>query len=365
VWAFPQAPEAPTPVQRTFRTFLQWKAEAQATTADYLLNGFPSPVAWVYVEGHTIPQNAIIGGVDRKGPWHIARVFYEGAMELGKAGRHYRLGACISYHGKERDVDTYEVLVEVNLPTRWVYQSLLPRLPGARPLDGTSVPLASAPRAPPPQVTLSDFKLVVIIDDSDSMEGKLWAEARDALAGVAELSRLKGGEGLDIYCLNNPKYQPDLRSELDVNNFFNDIYPEGQTPIGERLRQILDIYVPRIEDPASDRKPISILVITDGVPTDDPKSVIVEFARRLDEKNVPLRQLGIQFVQIGDDLDAADALKELDEELGPENGVRDMVDTTPFNLAEPSLRADIIVKIVLGSLNSTLDNGKTPSSVPQ
>jgi hypothetical protein len=51
-------------------------------------------------------------------------------------------------------VDTYEVLVEVNLPTRWVYQSLLPRLPGARPLDGTSVPLASAPRAPPPQVTL-------------------------------------------------------------------------------------------------------------------------------------------------------------------------------------------------------------------
>jgi hypothetical protein len=47
VWAFPQAPEAPTPVQRTFRTFLQWKAEAQATTADYLLNGFPSPVAWV------------------------------------------------------------------------------------------------------------------------------------------------------------------------------------------------------------------------------------------------------------------------------------------------------------------------------
>jgi uncharacterized protein YegL len=41
----------------------------------------------------------------------------------------------------------------------------------------------------------------------------------------------------------------------------------GQTPIGERLRQILDIYVPRIEDPASDRKPISILVITDGVPS--------------------------------------------------------------------------------------------------
>lgn len=29
------------------------------------------------MEGHAIPPNAIIGGVDRRGPWHIARAFYE------------------------------------------------------------------------------------------------------------------------------------------------------------------------------------------------------------------------------------------------------------------------------------------------
>jgi hypothetical protein len=28
---------------------LQWKAAAQATTADYQRNGFPSPVAWVFL----------------------------------------------------------------------------------------------------------------------------------------------------------------------------------------------------------------------------------------------------------------------------------------------------------------------------
>lgn len=75
------------------------------------------------------------------------------------------------------------------------------------------------------------------------MDGKLWTEARDALAGVAELSRLKGGEGLDIFCLNNPAYRFNLRvsnlfpftindtyscqSELEVFNFFNEIVPEG------------------------------------------------------------------------------------------------------------------------------------------
>jgi hypothetical protein len=34
-------------VQNSYRTFLQWKSEAQITTADYQQNGFPSPVAWV------------------------------------------------------------------------------------------------------------------------------------------------------------------------------------------------------------------------------------------------------------------------------------------------------------------------------
>jgi hypothetical protein len=43
---------------------------------------------------------------------------------------------------------------------------------------------------------------------------------------------------------------------------------------------------------------------------------------------------------------------------------QDMVDTTPFNPAEPSLHADAIVKIVLGALNSEIDNRKNPSFVP-
>ena len=76
------------------------------------------------------------------------------------------------------------------------------------------------------------------------MDGSLWPEARDALAGVAELSRLKGGDGLDIYCLNSPQYRIDLRvcyfsfllsmsklildqGETDVRNFFDSIIPEG------------------------------------------------------------------------------------------------------------------------------------------
>jgi hypothetical protein len=40
---------------------------------------------------------------------------------------------------------------------------------------------------------------------------------------------------------------------------------------------------------------------------------------------------------------------------------QDMVDTTPFSHAEPHLRADYIIKIVLGSINSTLDHIQFPT----
>jgi len=43
---------------------------------------------------------------------------------------------------------------------------------------------------------------------------------------------------------------------------------------------------------------------------------------------------------------------------------QDMVDTIPFSQAEPSLRADLIVKIVLGAVNSAIIDGKVLPSVP-
>ena len=55
---------------------------------------------------------------------------------------------------------------------------------------------------------------------------------------------------------------------------------------------------------------------------DDPREAIVDFARRLDARQVPVTKLDIQFVQIGDDPDATEALKELDDNLGPAHGVR-------------------------------------------
>ncbi|KAK3357841.1 hypothetical protein B0T25DRAFT_567099 [Lasiosphaeria hispida] len=42
-------------------------------------------------------------------------------------------------------------------------------------------------------------------------------------------------------------------------------------------------------------KSVNMIVITDGVPTDDPESVIVSIAKRVDKADAPPYQVGIQF----------------------------------------------------------------------
>lgn len=128
-------------------------------------------------------------------------------------------------------------------------------------------------------------------------------------------------------------------------------------------------------------KPINIVVITDGTsmalrygpselmyspragePTDDPESVIVQAARRLDEGKFPLSQVGIQFVQIGSDHQAAKALAELDDGLSAAHGVRDIVDTFPYTAEGSQLTVDNLTKILLGGINRRQDRRKASTS---
>ena len=53
-----QALEISPPVQKTYKTFLQWRTDAQATTAEYQRNGFSSPVAWVLFSNHLFSPSA-------------------------------------------------------------------------------------------------------------------------------------------------------------------------------------------------------------------------------------------------------------------------------------------------------------------
>ena len=107
-------------------------------------------------------------------------------------------------------------------------------------------------------------------------------------------------------------------------------------------------------------KDMNIIVITDGEPTDGPEDVLEAVAKRLDQLDARPWQLGVQFLQVGNDAAATKHLQELDDKLSkkPGNeGMRDIVDTQPFRSNCGSvINADGILKTVLGAVLKRQDN---------
>ncbi|KAJ7937025.1 hypothetical protein B0H13DRAFT_2302768 [Mycena leptocephala] len=240
---------------------------------------------------------------------------------------------------------------------------------------------------------LRKYDTVILVDDSGSMtlpgskKGKTrWYEAGEALETLAETAQRYDGDGIDIYFLNNKTEALNIKSSSEVRALFAKVRPSGSTPTGERLDQILKPRLRILEQaqiqpdgtPMDKRtgeeiKRVNFIVITDGEATDNPKYAIIDAASRLkamsnlcmiqacrspfDRQEHELTtsiQLGIQFVQIGNDSRATKALKELDDDLHKTGNIRDIVDTTPYSKLNP-VTADGLIKVLLGGINRRID----------
>lgn len=232
---------------------------------------------------------------------------------------------------------------------------------------------------------LRTFDTVFIIDDSASMEAYTrWSDTRSALETIANIATKYDSDGIDIHFLNSTTHDArNVKSAVEVRRLFDQVHPSGITPIAACLDRILrdhlDQYAaarPVLSSPpmspmspgfstAQYPKPLNIIVLTDGEPTDDPESVIVDAARRLDTLNAPLHQVGIQFFQIGDEEGAREALEDLDDALAEIYGIRDMVDYTPYlghrkegweeEGEDGGVSGEWILKVLMGAVNRRLD----------
>ncbi|KAJ7146016.1 hypothetical protein C8R44DRAFT_756356 [Mycena epipterygia] len=222
---------------------------------------------------------------------------------------------------------------------------------------------------------LRKYDTIILVDDSGSMtlpgskKGVTrWFEAGEALEALAETAQKYDTDGIDIYFLNNKKEALNLKSSAEVRAVFDKIKPTGATPTGERLDQLLKPHIVKLEHSfiAPDGTPkdkvteevikrINFIVITDGEATDNPKYAVIDAASRLKAmKNLCMIQVGIQFVQVGNDSAATRALKELDDDLHKAGNIRDIVDTTPYSKLNP-VTADGLIKVLLGGINRRID----------
>ena len=117
------------------------------------------------------------------------------------------------------------------------------------------------------------------------MEGALWYEARDALAGIAEYAARYDANGIDLHFLNNRTIgtnlkvgyfifamiicKPFLQSASHVRDIFDTVSPSGITPTGEKLEELLLDYLLKLESPSEEKpKPVNFVILTDGAPSE-------------------------------------------------------------------------------------------------
>ncbi|KFZ18085.1 hypothetical protein V502_04299, partial [Pseudogymnoascus sp. VKM F-4520 (FW-2644)] len=237
-----------------------------------------------------------------------------------------------------------------------------------------------------PYSFLTTFDTVLLIDDSGSMAGRSWRETAQALAALLPTIVAHDTNGIDLYFLNHKSADPGVPAEgvaaggyrnitttERITSIFAAVRPSGGTPTGMRLNAILKPYLANLTskrgtnalntDAMDAVKPLNILTITDGVPSDDVESVLLVAAKKLDKLEAAPHQIGVQFFQVGNEEGAKEALGELDDGIQGlvREGVRDMVDTCTWmggpaeEGSAPKLTGEGMLKVCLGSVVKRLD----------
>ncbi|KAF8325507.1 hypothetical protein F5887DRAFT_1018596 [Amanita rubescens] len=210
-------------------------------------------------------------------------------------------------------------------------------------------PVMDMPRPTVIEDYLRNYDVLFIIDDSGSMLGSRWDETRDALLEIADYALKLNVRSMSLRFMNCDIYDQGAQGAETIKSRFDGIMPSGWTPTGAILKDVLNSHLDRIDRTVSNSEeyskipPLDIIVLTDGVPTDDPASVIEQAVARLKNSRYHPNTMGIQFVQIGDEPDAKEVLTALVK--GDKGSI---VDTVPYrgDLASTELR-----RIVLGGLH--------------
>ena len=166
---------------------------------------------------------------------------------------------------------------------------------------------------------LKGYDTRFLVDDSDSMDGPRWTTTQQVMAQIASIAVKYDNNGVDVRFFNafiDNKERLNLDSAEKVMSLFENLEPYGDTPTADILTVELNEY---LHDYKTNRhiKGLNLIVITDGAPSpgQDVEGVIVNYAKMLAEQDAPPLQVGIQFVQIGDEKGARDFLDSLDNNL--------------------------------------------------
>ncbi|MCJ1431261.1 hypothetical protein MMC27_000612 [Xylographa pallens] len=194
-------------------------------------------------------------------------------------------------------------------------------------------------------VKLALYDLIIFVDNSGSMEfedgGERKKDLQLILARVAYAASLFDDDGIQVRFMNAAEAQVDparlngIRTEEQAEALVMHAKYRGLTPLGTQLRaQVIEPLVIQPARRGQLRKPVLVVVITDGQPAGEPPKALEEALRYSATELSRMPQIGknacaFQFAQVGNDQGARAFLSSLDEQR--EFG--DIVDCTSSEIA--------------------------------
>lgn len=192
---------------------------------------------------------------------------------------------------------------------------------------------------PAPVLDLHNIEVVIVIDTSGTMRKKdipnskltrLEAVWENASALAADLEQYDD-DGITIVRFASTVDLYDGVTSAKIEDIQAEFRPMGNTVTAEALKKVIDKFLEKRAQ-RGDKKPLCIIVFTDGVP-DDPKalaSLIVDTTTRIKDRS----EIGILFVQVGEDPEATDYLAKLNNQLTDVGAKHDIVAVTKLTKLE-------------------------------
>lgn len=195
-------------------------------------------------------------------------------------------------------------------------------------------------------LNLDNLDVVFVLDKSGSMgyeykKGQSrWKAAEETATALAKEMSEHDDDGITVVPFNNSFSVEDGVTGDTVGTIFKKHSPDGGTDLGPPLRAVIDKFVPAkktgilggigklfggstTESATPKGKSVCVVVVTDGAANDKEAVVqtIVDATKRINSRS----ELGILFIQVGNDPAAESFLKQIDSELGPAGAAHDIV----------------------------------------
>ncbi|GAQ87873.1 hypothetical protein KFL_003840050 [Klebsormidium nitens] len=212
------------------------------------------------------------------------------------------------------------------------------------------------------------YDIVILADDSSSMsfeeQGERIEDLKLVLSKVAEVATMFDQDGILIRFLNSNVQGNGIRNAQEAEGIVKQVRFQGLTPLaGSMQSHVLEPVVFNLARSGQLAKPVLVITITDGEPSDSPRDAILQVianARRQLAPQYGPKAVAFQFAQVGRDQRAQHFLEKLDK--SPEVG--DVIDCTSYYEleAEEFKRKGIdmtveiwLVKLMVGAVDPSYD----------